>query len=64
MSQQKRFEVLSGNPTPDELEAITFAIEHHKREELTPVLRRSKYSIPQLRMPLRHQTNFGFRKGR
>ena len=30
--EKKRFEVLSGNPTPDELAAITFAIEHHHRE--------------------------------
>ena len=62
--EKKKFEVLSGNPTAEELAAITFAIEHHKREELAPVIRRSVYSIPQLRRPLPHQSTFGFTRGR
>lgn len=62
--EKKRFEVLSGNPTPEELAALTQALERHKREELTPVIRRSVYSIPQLRRPLPHQTTFGFNRGR
>lgn len=62
--EKKRFEVLSGNPTPEELAALAQALESHKREELTPVIRRSVYSIPQLRRPLPHQTTFGFNRGR
>ena len=62
--EKKRFEVLSGNPTPEELAAITFAIEQHRREELAPVIRRSVFSIPQLRRPLPHQSSFGFTRGR
>lgn len=62
--ERKRFEVLSGNPTPEELAALHIAMERHKREELTPVIRRSVYSIPQLRRPLPHQSTFGFHRGR
>lgn len=62
--EKKVFEVLSGNPTPDELAAIARAIEEHKREELEPVIRRSVYSIPQLRRPMPHQNTFGFNRGR
>lgn len=62
--ERKRFEVLSGNPTPEEREAIAYAIERHKREELQPVIRRSVYSIPQMRRPLPHQNTFGFKRAR
>jgi hypothetical protein len=34
----------------------------HKREELTPVIRRSLYGRPQLRQPLPHQITFGARR--
>ena len=62
--ERKKFEVLAGNPTPEEMAALTFAIERHKRAELAPVIRRSVYSIPQLRRPLPHQSTFGFYRGR
>lgn len=62
--EKKNFEILSGNPTPEEIAALAQAIEHHKREELEPVIRRSVFSIPQLRRPMPHQNSFGFTRGR
>jgi hypothetical protein len=57
-----QFEITSGNPTPDELAAIERALAQHKREELTPVIRRSVYGLPQLRQPLPHQITYGARR--
>ena len=57
-----QFEITSGNPTPEELAAIERALAQHKREELTPVIRRSVYGLPQLREPLRHQITYGARR--
>jgi hypothetical protein len=57
-----QFEVIKGNPTPDELVAIHAAMAQHKREELKPVIRRSVYGLPQLRQPLPHQITFGARR--
>ena len=56
-----QFEITSGNPTPEELAAIERALAQHKREELTPVIRRSVYGLPQLRQPLPHQITYGAR---
>jgi hypothetical protein len=57
-----QFEVIKGNPTPEELAAIHAAMAQHKREELKPVIRRSVYGLPQLRQPLPHQITFGARR--
>ncbi len=57
-----KFEITSGNPTPEELVAIEAAMAQHKREELTPVIRRSVYGLPQLRQPLPQQITFGARR--
>ena len=57
-----QFEIMSGNPTPDELAAIQSVMAQHKREELTPVIRRSVYGSPQLRQPLPQQITFGARR--
>jgi hypothetical protein len=57
-----QFEITSGNPTPEELAAIERALAQHKREELTPVIRRSVYGLPQLREPLPHQITYGARR--
>ncbi len=57
-----KFEITSGNPTPEELAAIEVVMAQHKREELTPVIRRSLYGLPQLRQPLPHQMTFGARR--
>ena len=54
-----QFEITSGKPTSEELAAIEHAMAQHKREELTPVIRRSVYGLPQLREPLPHQITFG-----
>ena len=56
------FEITSGNPTPEEIAAIESVMAQHKREELTPVIRRSLYGRPQLRQPLPHQITFGARR--
>ena len=57
-----KFEITSGNPTPEELAAIEVVMAKHKREELKPVIRRSVYGLPQLRQPLPHQITFGARR--
>ena len=57
-----QFKITSGNPTPEELAAIERALAQHKREELTPVIRRSVYGLPQLRQPLPHQITYGARR--
>ncbi len=57
-----KFEITSGNPTPEELAAIEAVMAQHKPEELTPVIRRSLYGLPQLRQPLPHQMTFGARR--
>jgi hypothetical protein len=57
-----QFEIMSGNPTPEELAAIQSVMAQHKREELTPVIRRSVYGLPQLRQPLPQQITFGARR--
>ena len=57
-----KFEITSGNPTPEEFEAIEAVMAQHKREELKPVIRRSLYGRPQLRQPLPHQITFGARR--
>lgn len=57
-----KFEITSGNPTPEELVAIDAAMAQHKREELAPVIRRSVYGLPQLRQPLPQQITFGARR--
>ena len=57
-----KFEITSGNPTPEEIAAIEAVMAQHKREELTPVIHRSLYGLPQLRQPLPHQMTFGARR--
>jgi len=57
-----KFEITSGNPTPEEIAAIEAVMSQHKREELKPVIRRSLYGRPQLRQPLPHQITFGARR--
>jgi hypothetical protein len=57
-----KYEIVKGVPTAEELQAIQVAMSHHKREELTPVIRRSVYGSPQLRQPLPQQITFGARR--
>ena len=52
------FVVVKGKPTADELIAIEAALTLHKREELTPVIRRSAFGLPQLRKPLNSHFRF------
>ena len=57
-----KFEIIKGVPTAEELLAIQAVMSKHKREELTPVIRRSVYGLPQLRQPLPQQITFGARR--
>jgi hypothetical protein len=56
-----KFTVTSGNPTPQELEAIREALTVNPPEKLEPVIKRSVFGLPQLRQPLPHQITFGAR---
>jgi hypothetical protein len=57
-----KFTINSGNPSEDEILALKAAVEHHKIQNLVPVIKRSVFGLPQLRQPLPHQITFGARK--
>jgi hypothetical protein len=57
-----KFTVISGNPSEEELSAISQALENHQMQDLTPVVKRSVFGLPQLRQPLPHQITFGARR--
>ena len=57
-----KFTVTSGNPSEEELLAIRAAISSHEMQDLTPVIKRSVFALPQLREPLPHQITFGARR--
>ena len=57
-----KFTVTSGNPTPQELEAIRQVLIADPPEKLEPVIKRSLFGLPQLRKPLPHQITFGTKK--
>ena len=57
-----KFTITAGNPTDEELLALKAAIDHHKMQNLAPVIKRSVFGLPQLRQPLPHQITFGARR--
>ena len=57
-----KFAVTAGNPSEEELLAIKAAISSHEMQDLTPVIKRSVFGLPQLRQPLPHQITFGARR--
>jgi hypothetical protein len=57
-----KFTITSGNPNDEELLALKAAIDHHKMQNLVPVIKRSVFGLPQLRQPLPHQITFGARR--
>jgi len=57
-----KFTVTSGNPREQELLALEAAISSHEMQDLTPVIKRSVFGLPQLRQPLPHQITFGARR--
>lgn len=56
------FSIIKGNPTPDEQNAIEYAISLHKREEIIPIIQRSTFGSPQLRKPFDNSFQFNARK--
>ena len=57
-----KFTITSGNPNEEELLAIKDALNSHEMQDLTPVIKRSVFGLPQLRQPLPHQITFGARR--
>jgi hypothetical protein len=57
-----KFSVTTGNPTPEELVALQAVLANHKAVDIKPVIKRSVFALPQLRLPLPHQMTFGARK--
>ena len=57
-----KFTVTSGNPTPEELQALGAALKARKPVDLKPVIKRSVFGLPQLRQPLPHQITYGARR--
>lgn len=54
-----KYSIVKGEPTVDEAIAIEFAMSHHKREELEPVIQKSAFGTPQLRTPLNKKFRYG-----
>ena len=44
-----KYDIVRGNPTPEDIAAIEFAMSHHKHEDLKPVVKRSVWARPVLR---------------
>jgi hypothetical protein len=57
-----KFTITSGNPSEEEVLAIRAALINHEVPDLTPVIKRSVFGLPQLRQPLPHQITFGARR--
>ncbi len=57
-----KFSITSGKPTDEELLALKAAIDHHKVQNLVPVIKRSIFGLPQLRQPLPRKITFGARR--
>jgi len=57
-----KFTITSGNPTPEELQALEVALQARKPVDLKPVIKRSVFGLPQLRQPLPHQITYGARR--
>jgi hypothetical protein len=54
-----KFDLVLGNPTPEDAAAIEFAMSHHKHEDLKPVVKRSVWARPVLRSALPQHIKFG-----
>ena len=57
-----KFTITSGNPTPEELQALEAVLKSRKPIDLKPVVKRSVFGLPQLRQPLPHQITYGVRR--
>ena len=57
-----KFTFTSGNPTPEELQALEAVLKSRKPIDLKPVVKRSVFGLPQLRQPLPHQITYGARR--
>jgi hypothetical protein len=55
----KKFTIISGNTSAEELEILNQVIEHHQKIERTPVVKRSNWAQPQMRAPMPQATIFG-----
>jgi hypothetical protein len=54
-----KYDIVLGNPTPEDAAAIEFAMSHHKHEDLKPVVKRSVWARPVLRSALPQHIKFG-----
>ena len=54
-----KYDIVLGNPTPEDAAAIEFAMSHHKHEDLKPVVKRSAWARPVLRSALPQHIKFG-----
>ena len=54
-----KYDIVLGNPTPEDVAAIEFAMSHHKYEDLKPVVKRSVWARPVLRSALPQHIKFG-----
>lgn len=53
------FSVVSGNPSPEELQVLQIIADNHVRIERDPVVKRSNWAAPLLRAKMPQQLKFG-----
>jgi len=54
-----KFTITSGQPSNEELAALTQALAQHKRVEKDPVVKRSTWAQPIMRAPMPQAIKFG-----
>ena len=54
-----KFTVISGNPTSEELQVLQLVADKHIRVERDPLVKRSNWAAPQMRLKMPQQLKFG-----
>lgn len=54
-----KFTIISGEPSHEELAALTQVLTQHKRVEKDPILKRSTWAQPIMRAPMPQAIKFG-----
>ena len=55
----KKFTVISGNPSKEEMQALQIVADNHTRIETAPIFNRGNWAAPQLRNSMPQQLRFG-----
>lgn len=55
----KKITVISGKPSPEELEVLQIVADNHNRIEKSPLVKRSNWATPLMRPKLPQEIEFG-----